>query len=69
MSGKLHSKWEGSFIVIEVFPYGEVEIKEEYSNNTFKVNEHRFRIFNENQDMLNKMIDGMNLTSPAYLPP
>jgi len=29
MGGKLRSKWEGSFVVIEVFPYGEMEIKEE----------------------------------------
>ena len=69
MSGKLHSTWEGPFIVIEVFPYGVVEIKEESSERTFKVNGHHLRIFNENQDMLNKMMDGMNLTSPAYLPP
>ena len=37
-------------IVKEVFPYGAVEIKEESSERTFKVNRHRLRIFNENQD-------------------
>ena len=31
MSGKLCSKWEGPFVVIEVFPYGVVEIKKESS--------------------------------------
>ena len=50
-------------------PYGAVEIKEESSARTFKVNGHRLRIFNENQDMLNKTMDGMNLISPSYLPP
>jgi len=69
MSGKLHSTWEGPYIVTKVFPYGAVEIKEESSARTFKVNGHRLRIFNENQDMLNKTMDGMNLTSPSYLPP
>ena len=69
MSGKLCSTWEEPFIVTEVFPYGAVEIKEESSTRTFKVNGHRLRIFNENQDMLNKTMDGMNLTSPSYLPP
>ena len=69
MSGKLRSTWEGPFIVTEAFLYGVVEIKEESSERTFKVNRHRLRIFNENQDMVNKMMDGMNLTSPAYLLP
>jgi len=69
MNGKLRSTWEGPYIVTEVFPYGAVEIKEESSVRTFKVNGHRLRIFNENQDILNKTMDGMNLTSPSYLPP
>ena len=37
-----------------------MEIKEETSNSAFKVNGHRLRIFNENQDMVNKTMDGMN---------
>jgi len=68
MSGKLLSTWEGPFMVTEVFPYGAMEVKEESLERIFKVNGHRLRIFNENQDMLNKTVDGMNLTSPAYLP-
>jgi len=55
MSCKLRSKWEGSFIITEIFPYGAVEIKEESSNSSFKVNGHCLRIFNENQDMMNKI--------------
>ena len=43
MSGKLCSTWEGPYIVTEVFPYGAVEIKEESSARTFKVNGHRLR--------------------------
>ena len=69
MSGKLRSTWEGPFIVTKVFHYGAVEIKEESSKRTFKFNWHRLRIFNENQDMLNKTMDGMNLTFPTYLLP
>ena len=69
MSGKLRSKWQGPFIITEIFPYGAVEIKEEISKSAFKVNGHRLRIFNENQDMVNKTMDGMNLTCPTYLPP
>jgi len=69
MSGKLRSTWEGPLIVTEVCPYGAMEIKEESLERTFKVNGHRLQIFNENQDMVNKTMDGMNLTSSAYLRP
>ena len=31
ISGKLRSTWEGPFIVTQVFSYGVVEIKEEFS--------------------------------------
>jgi len=69
MSGKLRSTWKGPFIVTQVFPYGAVDIKEESSERILKVNGHHVQIFNKNQDILNKTMDGMNLTSPVYLPP
>ena len=49
MSGKLHSTWEGSFIITQVFPYGVVNIKKSLERIFIKVSGHRFRIFNENQ--------------------
>jgi len=69
MSGTLRSTWEGHFIVTQVFPYGPMKVKEESSGRIFKVNGHHLRILIENQDMLNKPMDVMNLTSPAYLSP
>ncbi|RDY11822.1 hypothetical protein CR513_03463, partial [Mucuna pruriens] len=33
--GKLHSKWDGPFVITHVFPYGAVELKDENTNNTF----------------------------------
>jgi len=54
ITGKLRSTWEGSFIITQVFPYGAVEVKGESSRRIFKVNGHRFQIFNENQDMLTR---------------
>ncbi|RDX77416.1 hypothetical protein CR513_42473, partial [Mucuna pruriens] len=36
-SSKLCSKWDGPFVIINVFPYGEVELKDENTNGTFQV--------------------------------
>ncbi|RDX83927.1 Gag-Pol polyprotein, partial [Mucuna pruriens] len=45
--GKLHSKWDGLFVITNVFPYGVVELKDENTNNTFQVNEHQIKPFHE----------------------
>ncbi|RDX74449.1 hypothetical protein CR513_45807, partial [Mucuna pruriens] len=34
--GKLHSRWDGPFVITNVFPYGAVELKDEHTNNTFQ---------------------------------
>ncbi|RDY05961.1 hypothetical protein CR513_10138, partial [Mucuna pruriens] len=33
--GKLHSKWDGPFVITNVFPYDVLELKDENTNNTF----------------------------------
>jgi len=40
IAGKLRSRWDGPFIVTNVFPNGAVEIKELGSNRTCTVNGH-----------------------------
>ncbi|GJR00556.1 reverse transcriptase domain-containing protein [Tanacetum coccineum] len=40
-SGKLKSRWSGPFTVVQVFPYGTVELSQNSGPN-FKVNGHRF---------------------------
>ena len=40
--GKLKSKWSGPFIVVQVFPYGRVEIMHQ-EKGQFKVNAHRLK--------------------------
>ena len=45
MSGKLRSKWIGPFLVTNVFPYGTVKIKSDFTNKSFKVNGHRIKPF------------------------
>ncbi|RDY06187.1 hypothetical protein CR513_09861, partial [Mucuna pruriens] len=34
--GKLHSKWDGPFVITNVFPYGAVELKDELNGHQLK---------------------------------
>ncbi|RDX60984.1 gag-pol, partial [Mucuna pruriens] len=36
IAGKLRSRWDGPFIITNIFPYGAVQLKDEQSNNTFQ---------------------------------
>ncbi|RDX69452.1 hypothetical protein CR513_51443, partial [Mucuna pruriens] len=37
-NSELARKWDGPFVITNVFPYGAVELKDEHTNNTFQVN-------------------------------
>ncbi|GKE05931.1 hypothetical protein Tco_1397949, partial [Tanacetum coccineum] len=41
-SGKLKSRWSGPFTIVQVFPYGTVELSQNSGSN-FKVNGHRIK--------------------------
>ncbi|KAI3776015.1 hypothetical protein L1987_45775 [Smallanthus sonchifolius] len=41
--GKLKSKWTGPYVVKEVFPHGAVELYDEASGGSWKVNGHRLK--------------------------
>ncbi|RDX97895.1 hypothetical protein CR513_19270, partial [Mucuna pruriens] len=45
--GKLRSRWDGPFVITNVFPYGAVELKDETTNNTFQINGHQIKNFHE----------------------
>jgi hypothetical protein len=47
MPGKFRSRWVSPFIIVNVYPYGVVEIKSLDSDNVFKVNGHRWKIYHE----------------------
>ncbi|RDX70674.1 hypothetical protein CR513_50064, partial [Mucuna pruriens] len=36
ITGKHCSRWDGPFVITNVFPYGAIELKDECTNNTFK---------------------------------
>jgi hypothetical protein len=48
--GKLRSKWEGPFNVIEVAPHGAVTLQDD-TGNTFKVNVHRLKVLLEPENL------------------
>ncbi|RDY01802.1 hypothetical protein CR513_14838, partial [Mucuna pruriens] len=44
---KLRSRWDGPFVVTNVFPYGVIEVRVAANNNTFKVNGHQLKPYHE----------------------
>ncbi|RDX89058.1 Pol polyprotein, partial [Mucuna pruriens] len=37
IAGKLRSRWDGPFVITNVFPHGAVQLKDEHSNSTFQL--------------------------------
>ncbi|RDY12864.1 hypothetical protein CR513_02291, partial [Mucuna pruriens] len=44
---KLCSRWDGPFVVTNVFPYSVVEVRDTTNNNTFKVNGYHLKPYHE----------------------
>ncbi|RDX95253.1 hypothetical protein CR513_22251, partial [Mucuna pruriens] len=51
-SRKLRSRWDGPFVITNVFPYGVVKLKDEGTNNTFQVNGHQIKLFHEGPTLI-----------------
>ncbi|XP_054782666.1 uncharacterized protein LOC129289952 [Prosopis cineraria] len=49
IGGKLQSKWEGPYIVEEIFNYGTLTLKDPQSGLTFKANGHLCKKFHEGE--------------------
>ncbi|RDX64482.1 hypothetical protein CR513_56962, partial [Mucuna pruriens] len=47
IAGKLHSRWDGPFIITKVLPYGVVELQDEFTRSSFQVNGQQLKIFHE----------------------
>ena len=58
--GKLRSKWDGPFTVVDASPHGAITLQGD-DGNLFKVNGHRLKIFLEPHENLNKEIDVIEL--------
>ncbi|RDX81511.1 hypothetical protein CR513_37799, partial [Mucuna pruriens] len=40
-------KWDGPFVITNIFPHGAVQLKDEHTNNTLQVNGHQIKPFHE----------------------
>ncbi|RDY09794.1 hypothetical protein CR513_05786, partial [Mucuna pruriens] len=47
ITGKLHSRWDGPFVITIVFPYGVIELRDEANNQNFRVNGHQIKPYHE----------------------
>ncbi|XP_028091261.1 uncharacterized protein LOC114291607 [Camellia sinensis] len=65
--GKLWSRWDVPYEVIEVFPHGTVEIKNPQDGTTFKVNGQQLNHYVDGIEK-GEMIEVVHLTDPIYLP-
>jgi len=61
---KLRSRWIGSFVVSNVFPYGVVEITSLETNKVLKVNRHRLKPFYEG--WTTELTASTELVEPIY---
>ncbi|XP_061353728.1 uncharacterized protein LOC133298452 [Gastrolobium bilobum] len=71
MPGKLRSRWDGPFVITDIFPYGAVELSDKHTRNTFTVNGHRLKPFYEGaqQQLVETQMDAeLRLLDVVYPP-
>ncbi|XP_020203568.1 uncharacterized protein LOC109789107 [Cajanus cajan] len=66
--GKLRSRWDGLFVITNVFTHGVVEIKKEVTNITFKVNGHQLKEFQQSPKLEEKDVEDISLEEPTLGP-
>ncbi|RDY13324.1 hypothetical protein CR513_01795, partial [Mucuna pruriens] len=62
---KLCSKWDGPFVITNVFPYGVVQLRDEHTNNTFQVIGHQIKLFHEGPAQIAGNMETISLMEPA----
>ncbi|RDX90371.1 hypothetical protein CR513_27778, partial [Mucuna pruriens] len=65
IAGKLCSRWDGPFVITNVFSYGLVELKDENTNNTFQVNRHQIKLFHESPTPTAGDLETISLMEPT----
>ena len=63
--GKLRSRWDGPFIVVQVWPHGAVEIRNLQNGQVFKVNGQRLKPYVEGIEE-GSMVEELDLEDPVY---
>ncbi|RDX78526.1 Pol polyprotein, partial [Mucuna pruriens] len=65
--GKLRSKWDGPFVITNIFPYGAVELRDEANNRIVKVNGHWIKPFHEGPTSMVGEVESISLIESALL--
>ncbi|RDX69167.1 hypothetical protein CR513_51754, partial [Mucuna pruriens] len=65
--GKLHSKWDGPFVISNVYPYGIVEIRYGTTDKIFKVNGHQLKLFHESPIRMEGDMEDLSLSAKVQL--
>ena len=60
LPGKLKSKWTGPYLITQVFPHGEVELKAK-EGVRFKVNRERIELYFGHTASVNEVIEAYHL--------
>ncbi|GAU51081.1 hypothetical protein TSUD_241500 [Trifolium subterraneum] len=68
MAGKLRSKWIGPFVITNVFPSGDIEIKSTGTDKVFKVNGQRLKLFHYSSMPEEAPVEELSLDEPSYTP-
>ncbi|RDY10780.1 hypothetical protein CR513_04643, partial [Mucuna pruriens] len=63
--GKLRSRWDGPFVITNVFPYSAVELRDEANNKIFKVNGHQIKPYYKGPSSIVCEVESISLTEPA----
>ncbi|RDY05005.1 hypothetical protein CR513_11208, partial [Mucuna pruriens] len=65
IAGKLRSRWDGPFVITNIFPHGVVQLKDEHTNRTFQVNGHQVKPFHEGPASPRNNMEIISLVEPA----
>ncbi|RDX72688.1 hypothetical protein CR513_47783, partial [Mucuna pruriens] len=60
IAGKLRSRWDGPFVITNIFSHGVVQLRDEHTNNTFQVCGHQLKPFHAGPALT---IDDMEIIS------
>ncbi|RDY09130.1 hypothetical protein CR513_06549, partial [Mucuna pruriens] len=69
IAGKLRSRWDGPYVVTNIFPYGVVEVRDVANNRTFKVSEHQLKPYHEGPKLNSTMGEVEIITLPEPVIP
>ncbi|RDX65449.1 hypothetical protein CR513_55895, partial [Mucuna pruriens] len=62
---KLRSRWDGPFVITDIFPHGAVQLREEQTNRTFQVNGHQVKPFLEGLAPIGENTEIISLMEPT----